>query len=75
MLAKETATLDLLSDGRLEVGVGAGWMTEDYSWTGYRPRSAGVRIDRMIEAIEVLRGLWGDGLPSRSTASTTPSPR
>jgi len=60
VLAKETATLDLLSDGRLEVGVGAGWMTEDYSWTGIAQDRPGVRIDRMIEAIEVLRGLWGD---------------
>ncbi len=58
--AKETATLDLLSDGRLEVGVGAGWMTEDYAATGIAHDRAGVRIDRMIEAIEVLRGLWGD---------------
>ncbi len=60
VLAKETATLDLLSDGRLEVGLGAGWMTEDYAWTGIAHDRAGVRIDRMIEAIEVLRGLWGD---------------
>jgi probable F420-dependent oxidoreductase len=61
VLAKETATLDLLSDGRLEVGMGAGWMTEDYTWTGIAHDRAGVRIDRMIEAIAVLRGLWGDG--------------
>ncbi|MGA9278757.1 TIGR03621 family F420-dependent LLM class oxidoreductase [Ilumatobacter sp.] len=60
LLAKETSTLDLLSDGRLEVGVGAGWMTEDYTWTGVTHDRPGVRIDRMIEAIEVLRGLWGD---------------
>ena len=60
VLAKEAATLDLLSDGRLEVGVGAGWMTNDYTWTGIAHDRAGVRIDRMIEAITVLRGLWGD---------------
>ena len=60
VLAKETATLDLLSDGRLEVGVGAGWMTNDYTWTGIAHDRAGVRIDRMIEAIAVLQGLWGE---------------
>jgi len=60
VLAKETATLDLLSDGRLEVGLGAGWMTEDYTGTGIAHERPGVRIDRMIEAIAVLRGLWGD---------------
>ena len=62
VLAKEAATIDLLSDGRLEVGVGAGWMIEDYTWTGMVHDRPGVRIDRMIEAIEVLRGLWGDDL-------------
>ena len=60
-LAKETATLDLLSDGRLEVGLGAGWMTEDYTWTGIPHDRAGVRIDRMIESVEVLRGPVGRG--------------
>lgn len=60
VLAKETATLDLLSDGRLEVGIGAGWMTGDYAATGIAHDRPGVRIDRMIESIAVLRGLWGD---------------
>lgn len=59
-LAKETATIDLLSDGRLEVGLGAGWMTEDYASTGITEDRPGLRIDRMIEAVAVLRGLWGD---------------
>ena len=59
-LAKEMATLDLLSDGRLEVGMGAGWMTTDYEQTGMTHDRAGVRIDRMIEGINVLRGVWGD---------------
>ncbi|WP_040494132.1 TIGR03621 family F420-dependent LLM class oxidoreductase [Ilumatobacter nonamiensis] len=61
LLAKDTATIDLLSDGRLEVGVGAGWMTDDYTWTGVEHDRPGVRIDRMIESIEILRGLWGQG--------------
>lgn len=59
LLAKDTATIDVLSEGRLEVGLGAGWMDDDYRWTGVAHERAGVRIDRMIEAIEILRGLWG----------------
>ena len=43
-LAKETATLDLLSEGRVEVGLGAGWMSEDYDWTGIPNDPPGVRI-------------------------------
>jgi len=58
-LAKEMSTLDLLSEGRLEVGLGAGWMNSDYAETGMTHDRAGIRIDRMIEGIEVLRGLWG----------------
>ncbi len=61
VLAKEAATLDLLSDGRVEVGLGAGWLNEDYSCTGIPQDRPGVRIDRMIEAVEVLRGLWAEG--------------
>ena len=66
LLAKDTATIDLLSDGRLEVGVGAGWMNTDYSTTGVPHERAGIRIDRMIESIEILKGLWGDAAYSFS---------
>lgn len=58
MLAKEAATLDLLSNGRLELGIGAGWMNEDYSMTGIAHDRPGVRIDRMVEAVEVFKGFW-----------------
>ena len=57
-LAKEGATLDVLSDGRFELGIGAGWMNEDYDWPGIARDGARVRIDRMVEAIGILRGLW-----------------
>ncbi|MCP4223909.1 MAG: TIGR03621 family F420-dependent LLM class oxidoreductase, partial [Actinomycetia bacterium] len=60
VFAKEAATLDLLSEGRLELGIGAGWMTTDYSQAGLDHDRAGVRIERMAEAVEVLRGLFGD---------------
>lgn len=59
MLAKESATIDVLSDGRFELGLGAGWMNEDYSMTGIDHLGAGARIERMIETVEILRGFWG----------------
>lgn len=61
MLAKEAATLDVLSGGRFELGLGAGWLTADYEQTGIEMSRAGVRIERLTEAIAVLRGLWADG--------------
>lgn len=61
VLAKEAATLDLLSDGRLELGLGAGWMRSDYDQAGLAYDRPGVRIERLGEAIEVLDGLFGDG--------------
>jgi probable F420-dependent oxidoreductase len=61
VLANEAATVDLLSDGRLELGIGAGWMTADYERGGFPLDRPGVRIERLTEALAVLRGLWADG--------------
>jgi probable F420-dependent oxidoreductase len=61
VLAKECATLDLLSDGRLELGIGAGWMRTDYEQSGIAYDEPKVRVDRFEEAITVLKGLFADG--------------
>lgn len=57
VLAKEAATLDLLSDGRLELGLGAGWMRSDYEQSGLAYDPPGVRVDRFEEGIRVVTGL------------------
>ena len=60
-LAKELATLDLMSGGRLELGLGAGWMATDYHQSGISYDSPKVRIERCTEALTILKGLFGDG--------------
>jgi probable F420-dependent oxidoreductase len=59
--AKEMATLDVLSDGRLELGIGAGWLGRDYEQSGIQMDSAPERVDRLEEAIAVLKGLFAPG--------------
>ncbi len=59
--AREMASLDLLSDGRLELGIGAGWMTADYEKAGIALDPPGVRIARLAEAITILKGLFSPG--------------
>ncbi|HEY3142895.1 MAG TPA: TIGR03621 family F420-dependent LLM class oxidoreductase [Acidimicrobiales bacterium] len=59
--AKEAATVDLLSDGRLELGIGAGWMASDYDHAGIPMDPAAVRVDRLAEGIAVLKGLFAEG--------------
>jgi len=61
VVAKEAATLDVLSDGRLEFGLGAGWMTADYEALGMPYDRAAVRIDRLAEALAIVKEVWGDG--------------
>lgn len=61
VFAKEIATLDVLSGGRVELGIGAGWMKTDYDQSGIAYDSPGVRIDRLIEGIQVIRGAFGEG--------------
>jgi probable F420-dependent oxidoreductase len=58
MLAKEATTLDLLSGGRLEFGIGAGWNTRDYRQLGIPYETPKIRVDRMEEAIALIKRLW-----------------
>ena len=60
VLAQDLATIDVLSDGRLVVGIGAGWNEREYRAIGIPFDPPGVRIDRMLEAVAVLRGLFAD---------------
>ena len=61
VLAKELATMDVLSDGRLEIGIGAGWMISDYEQAGMPYDKAGVRIDRFVEGLAIIKGAMGEG--------------
>jgi probable F420-dependent oxidoreductase len=61
VLAKEIATLDLCSEGRVEFGLGAGWMTTDYEESGLPLDAPGVRIARMAESLAVMKSLWSTG--------------
>jgi len=56
VLAKELATLDVLSSGRVEIGIGAGWLATDYAQSGIQYDSSKVRIDRFEEGLAVLKG-------------------
>jgi probable F420-dependent oxidoreductase len=56
--AKQAATLQLLTGGRFEFGIGAGWMESDYREAGIAYERPGVRIERLAEALEILRSMW-----------------
>ncbi len=60
-VAKEMATLDVLSGGRAILGIGSGWLEEEFSALGLDFHARGARTD---EAIKSLRALWGDGAAS-----------
>ena len=59
ILAKEIATIDVLSGGRTELGIGAGWMEVDYTALGLPYDRPGVRIERLEEALAVIKGCYG----------------
>jgi probable F420-dependent oxidoreductase len=61
MLAKEIATLDVLSNGRVELGLGAGFSKAEYDSAGMSFDPPGVRVDRLEESLRVLKGLFGAG--------------
>ncbi len=59
VLAKELATMDVLSEGRVEIGLGAGWMVADYEQSGIPYDPPGVRVSRLIEGLAVIKGALG----------------
>ena len=75
MFAKECATIDLLSEGRFTLGIGAGWSEKDYAIAGIHQDNALTRIGRLREAVQIMKGLWARGPVLVRRASTTASPR
>jgi probable F420-dependent oxidoreductase len=63
VLAKEAATIDLLTDGRFELGIGAGWMEADYRSSGLPFDSPGLRVARLIEAVHIIKAYFNDEGP------------
>ena len=64
VLANEMATIDLLSDGRLELGLGAGWLTGEYQAMGIPFDSASTRVERLSEAVQLIKSLFAEGAVS-----------
>ena len=71
MLAKEIATLDHLSGGRVDLGLGAGWYVRDYEMLGIPYERAGVRVSRMIETVRLLDRLFSEDTVDASGAFYT----
>ncbi len=61
VLAKEIATLGLAAEGRVEVGLGAGWLRSDYAQAGIEYDEPAVRVDRLAESLTVMKTLWSEG--------------
>ena len=61
VLAKALASLDVVCGGRLDVGIGAGWYEPEYEAVGMAMPRPGERLERLREAVEILRGLLGGG--------------
>ena len=61
VLAKEAATLDIVTDGRFEFGLGAGWMKTDYEQSGITMDAPSVRVARLAESLTIMRAMWRDG--------------
>lgn len=57
-LAKVAATIDVISGGRLEMGIGAGWYDHEYAGYGYEFPKASVRIGMLREGVEIMKAMW-----------------
>lgn len=64
IMAKIAATVDVISNGRLEFGIGAGWKELEYQAYGIPFPSARTRVSQLIEAIQVIQSMWTQDLPT-----------
>lgn len=67
VLAKELATLDMLCDGRLEIGIGAGWMAADYTVSGIPFEPAGRRVEKLAETLAIFSAVLAGSGPVTMT--------
>ncbi|MBV9579280.1 MAG: TIGR03621 family F420-dependent LLM class oxidoreductase [Chloroflexi bacterium] len=58
VLAKEAATADVMTDGRFELGIGAGWMASDYEKTGIPFEAASIRVNRLEETLTIVKAFF-----------------
>lgn len=82
LLAKMASTLDNISDGRLELGIGAGWLRDEHTAFGFGWANHSTRVKRLRETIEIVRKLWTENHVSYAgehfrlkDASLEPKPR
>jgi F420-dependent oxidoreductase-like protein len=61
LLAKMLSTLDIISEGRIELGIGAGWHEEEYRQYGYDFPPAPIRIEQLDESITIIKSMWTKG--------------
>jgi F420-dependent oxidoreductase-like protein len=61
-LAKVAATVDLISGGRVEMGIGAGWYEHEWRAYGYGFPSAGERLARLDEGVQIMQAMWREGV-------------
>jgi F420-dependent oxidoreductase-like protein len=67
-LAKVAATVDVISGGRLQMGIGGGWYEHEWRAYGYGFPSAGVRLARLDEGVQIMHDAWRDGVVTFSGA-------
>lgn len=67
LLAKMAATFDVVSGGRLILGIGAGWYSEEYEAYGFKFPSPGERVRRLRDAVRVVRAMWTEESPTLET--------
>jgi probable F420-dependent oxidoreductase len=72
LLAKQAATVDVLSGGRLDLGIGSGWLAEEFTGSGASMAERGARADEFVAAV---RALWGGSGGYQGTFFTIPAAR